>query len=333
MKRMLFVTLALAMIIGCGGQPDVPDPDGGDTAQAPAPEAGGAKYRIAVVPKGLTHQFWKTVQAGAQAAGREFQAEIIWNGPAKETDVDKQMSIIEDLVNSGINALVMAACHDEALVASVKMAHDSGIPVVTIDSGVKSDLPVSFVATDNVAGARAAGKLLVELVGGEGEVAIIPFIRGAATSDLRERGFTEALAEFPDITLLPPRYSNSEPAKGMAVTQDLLTASPNVKGIFAANEPGAIGAIRALKADGVVGEVKLIAFDASEDEIAALERGDVQALVVQNPFRMGYEGVKAAIDKLEGRPVEKRIDTGVTLVTQENFNEPDIQKLLYPLGK
>nr|HPJ99743.1 substrate-binding domain-containing protein [Candidatus Hydrogenedentota bacterium] len=121
--------------------------------------------------------------------------------------------------------------------------------------------------------------------------------------------------------------------KGMNVTQDMITANPNLAGIFAANEGGAIGAAQALRADGKAGEIKLVAFDASDEEIAALKEGVIQALVVQNPYKMGYEGVKAAVDHLEGRPVEKRIDTGVTVVSMENFDEPEIQNILNPLSK
>jgi len=158
-------------------------------------------------------------------------------------------------------------------------------------------------------------------------------VKGAATSEMREQGFKEAIAEFAGITLAATLYSDSDAAKGMNVTQDMITANPNLAGIFAANEGGAIGAAQALRADGKAGEIKLVAFDASDEEIAALKEGVIQALVVQNPYKMGYEGVKAAVDHLEGRPVEKRIDTGVTVVTMDNFDEPEIQKVLYPLGK
>ena len=323
MKRLLYVAAVLALAVGCHEEPvetqnltENPDVD--------------EQYTIAVVPKGLAHQFWQTVKAGADAAGDEFGARIIWNGPAEETDVSGQVNIINDLLNRQVDALVMAATNDEALAPVVERAVEKGTPVVTIDSGVKSDAPVTFVATDNVAGAEAAAHKLAELIGGEGDVVVIPFLRGAASSDLREEGFEKGIKEYPNITVLPPKYSQSNPNTAMSVTKDLLTAHPNVKGIFAANEPGAIGAVQALKTSGKAGEIKVVAFDASPQEIAALENGSLQALVVQNPFAMGYEGVKAAIDAIEGREVPERIDTGVTIVTQENFNDPEVQKLLNP---
>jgi len=338
MKRFWCLVLALSVAVGCGqsSSPAKPPTDGQnqvspqkETGQAPA--AKKDRYEIAVVPKGLAHQFWLTVRAGAQAAGKEFNADIIWQGPAQEVEIDKQINIIEDLINSKVDALVMAACDENALVGVIKRAVDAKIPVVTIDSGAKSDLPISFVATDNIAGAKAAARELARLVGEEGEVGLIPFVPGAATSEMRESGFKEGIAEFPNIKLVSTLYSQSDAAISMNVTQDMMTSNPALKGIFVASEPGAIGAAQAVKAAGKAGKVKLVAFDASDQEIAHLQDGTIQALVVQNPFQMGYKGVKAAIDHIEGRPVEKRIDTGVTVVTMENFNQPEIQKLLYPL--
>jgi ribose transport system substrate-binding protein len=218
-------------------------------------------------------------------------------------------------------------------VGPVQQVVDAGIPVVTIDSGVKSDLPLSFVGTDNVAGARAAADALAKMIGEQGEVGLIPFISGAATSEQREAGFKEGIAAYPNITLVGTLYCDSDVAKAMNATRDMMLANPNLKGIFAANEPAAIGAAQAIRTAGKSGQIMLVAFDAAEEEIAALQEGAIQALVVQNPFRMGYEGVKAALDALKKAPVEKRIDTGVEVVTMENFQQPEIQKLLYPVGK
>lgn len=324
MKRLVLGMFALALVLGCGGE----------TAQTAGGAGDGeAKYTIAVIPKGTTHDFWLTVKAGAEAAAQEFDAETVWKGPDKETEVVKQINIIEDFVTMEVDAIVMAACDAEAMVGVVKRAMDAGIPVVTIDSGVKSDDAVTFVATDNVAGAKAAGEELARLIGGSGEVGLIPFVKGAATSEMREQGFKEAIAKYPDIKLVATLYSESDATTGMNVTQDMMTAHPELDGIFAANEGGAIGAAQAIRADGKMGEIKLVAFDASDEQIAALKEGVIQALVVQNPYKMGYEGVKAAIDHLEGRPVEKRIDTGVTVVTMQNFDDPEIQQVLYPLEK
>ena len=336
----LLIALAPIALSGCGGEPTSPPQqtptEGAAPAETSTPEAapaGQTKLRIAVVPKGLAHQFWLTIKAGADAAAAEGGAEVIWQGPAKETEVENQINIVQDMITSKVDALVLAACDEQALIPTVQMAVDAGIPVVTIDSGVASDLPASFVATDNVAGAKMAADTLAGLIGNAGTVGLIPFIKGAATSNMREEGFLEGIKAHPEISVSATLYCQSDVEEAMAVTQDMLTQDAAMKGIFATNEPAAIGAAAALKAAGRAGEVKLVAFDGAEEEIKGLQDGSIHALIVQNPYRMGYLGVKAALDAIAGKPVEKRIDTGVTVVTMENFNDPEIQKLLYPMGK
>lgn len=325
----LLLTLALGLLGGCPPPAAPPPPPAGGPPPAAAP-----KYKIAVVPKGTAHVFWKTVQAGAEAAGQEGGARILWNGPSQETDVARQISILENFITQKVDALVMAACDAEALVPIVKKARAAGIPVITIDSGIASDDALSFVATDNVAGAKAAAEKLAELIGGQGKVGLIPFIKGAATSDMREQGFKQGLAQYRErIKLASTLYSQSDASIGMRKTEDMLTAVPDLAGIFAANEPAVVGAAQVLKQRGKAGKVKLVGFDASDAEIAALEEGTVQALIVQNPFKMGHEGVRLAIEAIQGKPVPKRLDTGVVVVTKENMNDPEIQKILYPLGK
>lgn len=287
-------------------------------------------YTIAVVPKGLGHQFWLTVKAGAEAGGEEFGARIVWNGPAKETQIAKQIDIIQDMISRNVDAIVMAACDENALVDVIQNAVDAGIPVITIDSGVQSDLPLSFVATDNIAGAKLAADKLAELIGGSGEVGLLPIIPGAATSEMREQGFVDGIARYADIDIVATIHSMSDTAKALSAVEDMMTANPNLAGVFAASEPGAIGAVQAIESAGKAGKIMLVSFDASEEQIDALRRGSIQALIVQSPFQMGYLGVKAAIDAIEGRPVDKRIDTGVTVVTMDNFDDPEIQKLLNP---
>jgi ribose transport system substrate-binding protein len=293
----------------------------------------GDGIRILVSPKGLTHNFWLTVKAGADSAGRELGADIVWKGPTLETDIAGQIAIVEDYINKRVDAIVLAACDAKALVPVAEEAHRRGIPVITIDSGLDSDIPLSFVASDNILGARKAADALAELIGYRGDVACIPFIPGAETSIWRETGFKDGLKKYPEINLTAVQYSQADVATGMAVTENILTAQPELKGIFAANEAGAIGAAQAVAARNVQGKVKLVVFDASPNEIEALQSGIIQALIVQNPFAMGYLGVKSAVKAIRGEPVEKRIDTGVTVITLDNFNQPEIQKLLYPLGK
>ncbi len=286
------------------------------------------KLEIAVIPKGLAHQFWIFVKKGAEAAGTELGADILWQGPPKETEIAQQINIVQDMITRKVDALVLAACDENALGSVIAQADQAGIPVIMIDSGVKSDLPKSLVATDNIQGAKMAARKLAELLGEKGEVGLVPFVPGAATSELRERGFKEGLQEYPDMHLVATNYSQSDVSIGMNVTSDMLTAHPAIAGIFAASEPSAIGAAQALRAAGKAGQVKLIGFDATGEQLNALRDGVIHALIVQNPFKMGYEGVKAAIAVLKGETVEPVIDTGVTVVTLENLETPEVQALL-----
>lgn len=331
MKKLWLSLLAMAVAAGCGGPSEAP-PSGDTSAGRDAMRSrlGADRIEIAVMPKSTSHQFWETVRAGAEKARLDFNVSVLWKGPAKETEIPEQINLVEDMITRKVDAIVLAACDKDALVDVVAQAVKAGIPVVTIDSGVESDLPVSFVATDNEAGAKAAADKLAELIGGAGEVALLPFVPGAATSVMRENGFKKGLEAHPNLKLVATQYSNSDVAKAMSATQDMMTANPNLAGIFAANEASAIGAAQAVQAAGKAGQIKIVAFDAHPAEIQALKEGVIQALIVQNPFQMGYLGVKTAVDAINGRPVEKRIDTGVTIVTKDNLETPEIQQILNP---
>jgi len=318
-KKLLLMIVISSIFVSCG-----------PSQKAPTTEPGKKAIEIAVIPKSFSHQFWLTVKAGAEQAGKELGVKIVWQGTAKETEIEQQINIVQDMINRGVSAIVLAASDANALIGIVETAVNKGIPVITIDSGVNSDKPMSFVATDNVAGAKIAAETLAKLIGEEGEVGLIPFVAGAATSEMRERGFKEGISAYPNIKLVSTLYSDSNVAKAMDVTNDMLTSFPNIKGIFAANESSAVGCAQAIRSKGKAGQIKIVAFDAAEEEIQALKEGVIQALIVQNPFKMGYLGVKSAYDAIQGKPVEKRIDTGVTVVTPENMNEPEIQKILNP---
>jgi len=306
--------LAVALISGCAGRPA-------------GQKAATTSITIAVVPKAVAFDFWLSVKAGAEKAGKETGAAIIWRGPSDERDITGQIAMLENFINSRVDAMVMAACDSQALTPIVRKAREAKIPVITIDSGV-DDPSVPFVATDNIKGARIAAQTLVKLIGGKGEVGLIPFVAGAATSTMREKGFKDELKKYPKVKLASVLYSESDAAKGMAVTENMLTSIPDLAGIFAANEPGAIGAARAIEQRGLAGKVKLVAFDAAGSEIDALKRGTIQALIVQNPFKMGYEGVRAAVKAVHGEKVPRYTDTGVAVVTKENLNTPEIKSLL-----
>ncbi len=286
---------------------------------------------IAVIPKTTANSFWNKVKAGAQQASGENNVEMIWKGPPKETQVNRQRQIVETQITRGVDAIVLAASDKKALDAAVQDAKEQGIPVVTIDSGVSSDTPISFVATDNVEGGKKAAHKLAELIGEKGKVGLIPFVEGSATSMARENGFKEGLKAYPEVELVATEYSNSQTEVALDKTQNMLTTHPDLNGIFAANLPGAVGAGRVLERQDRAGEIKLVGFDAGDQELQMLKKGIIQALIVQNPYQMGYKGVTMAVRHLNGESVPKRVDTGVTVVTKENLDDPEIQKILNPM--
>jgi ribose transport system substrate-binding protein len=296
----------------------------------------GANERLtlAVVPKGTTHAFWLTIRAGAEAAGKDVNAEIKWNGPKQETDIQDQINIIDGFASEGVDGVALAATSKDSLVDTVKELEAKGIPVVTIDSGIEPDVSRSFIATDNVEAARQAAKELGRLLGGKGKVAVLTFLKGAGTSDQREQGFMGGIKEFPDIKVVSVQETKSDTGKARDVMETILTAHPDLAGVFASNEPNVIGAAGVIEEKKLTGKVKLVGFDGADAEIEALKEGVVQALMVQDPFKMGYEGVKALAMILRGQGTPpKRIDTGITTVTKENLETPEVQKLLNPLGK
>jgi ribose transport system substrate-binding protein len=340
-RLLLAAPLLLGLTGGCvretdsgdGGAPKMP---GEGTAPPPEPSAGkgGKRLKIAVVPKGTTHEFWQTVKAGADAAGKELDVEILWNGPKAETDIQDQIDILNGYATQGVDGVAMAATDKNALVQTVKDLEGKKIPVVTIDSGIEPDESRSFIATDNVAAAGQAAKELGRLLGGKGKVAVLPFLKGAGTSDEREKGFLDGIKEFAGIQVVAVEYSDSDTNKAADKMETILTQHPDLAGVFAASEPNVNGAARALDAKKLGGKVKLVGFDASKSELEYLKSGVVQALVVQDPFKMGYEGVKALVGIARGTGApEKRVDTGATVVTAANMSDPKVDKLLHPLAK
>src|SRR5881394_4587198 len=296
-------------------------------------------YTIAVIPKGTTHEFWKSIHAGAVKAERELnqkgvKTEIIWKGPLKEDDRDQQIQVVENFMSRRVSGIVLAPLDSQALVQPVENCTKAQVPVVIIDSGLKSDQYVSFVATDNYKGGQLAGERLGQLLGGKGNVILLRYAVGSASTEAREAGFLDTLkARFPDIKLLSSdQYAGPTRETGYQASQNLLNRFGNeVNGIFCPCEPPTIAMAKALRDLGKAGgKVKMVGFDAGSQSVLDLKNGDVQGLVVQNPLLMGYLGVVTAVKYLQGEKPEKRIDTGVVLVTPDNMNQPEIKELLYP---
>jgi ribose transport system substrate-binding protein len=232
-----------------------------------------------------------------------------------------------------VDGIVLAPTHAESLLPVIKRAKRAKVPVVIFDSGARTEEYVSFVATDNVQGGVAAAHELARLVGKRGPVAMVKTQPGGASTEDRERGFRETIArDYPEIRIVDERYGMSLRERSLAVATDMLTAHPDVVGFFGSNESSAHGVMLAVKNRGLAGRVHVVGFDASEDQVRALEQGLVDALVVQDPFRMGFEGVQAVVAALDGERPERRIDTGVTVVTKANLRTPEVDRLIHPLG-
>jgi ribose transport system substrate-binding protein len=289
------------------------------------------KLVVAVVPKGQAHIFWQTVHAGAVAAGLELGVEVRWNGPASEIDFTRQINIVDDFINQRVDGIALAPSHGESLVPIVERAAQERIPVTIFDSGIQTEKYLSYVSTDNYNGGILGAQRMGQILPGGGKIAMIGTIPGSVSTTERENGFRETLArQFGNLQIVEFQYGMSDRAKGLAVAEDILTAHPDLSGIFCSNESGTLGAVQAAKSKGVAGKLKIVGFDTSPTLIEDLQAGSIDSLVVQNPFRMGYLGVRTIVDHIRGKSPEKRIDTGATLVTASNLKDQEIQDLVNP---
>lgn len=288
--------------------------------------------KILVMPKAIGASYWETVHQGAVcAASRLKNVNLQWDGVTAETDVTGQVNMLTNYITQGVNGIVYAATDARALVPVTQQALNAKIKVVNIDSGTTPQpANVPLFATDNVASAQKAADLLAQALHDQGKIAFLPFLAGSATNDERAQGFLGELKKYPGLDLVATQYSQSDTNTALRVTEDILSAHPDLKGIFAANEPGVIGAAEAVKKAGLSGKVVIIGWDAAPDEVTAVQQGEISALVVQNPFKMGYDGLNAVVKEIRTGVQAQSEDTGVTFVTPQNINQPDIQAVLNP---
>jgi ribose transport system substrate-binding protein len=320
---------AAAVILLASGCGAVTGPSAGGTPRVKAT----GPITLAVVPKAVGLDFWDSVRKGAQcAASRMTDVTVQWDGVTAETDVTGQVNLLQNFVTRQVDGVVYAATDAKVLAQVTQDTVSQHIPVINIDSGTNpqpDNVPV--FATDNIAAARKAADLLADALDpGEHKIAFIPFQAGTVTNDERTMGFKEGLARHPNLKLVAEQFSKSDPNTALAVTENLLTAHPDLDGIFAASEPGVVGAVNALKQAGKAGKIKLIGWDASPDEIKGVTSGAITALVVQNPFRMGFDSVTAMVHTVRTGQIASSKDTGVTFVTQQNLNNPQVQAILKP---
>jgi len=294
--------------------------------------AAAKTLQIAVIPKGMTHEFWKSIHSGAVKAGRELGVQVIWKGPQKEDDRAQQITVVEDFISRGVDGIVLAPLDDRALVRPVQDAVREKIPVVIIDSGLQGSDYVSYVATDNYKGGVLAARRLGELLGGRGRIFLIRYQEGSASTVQREAGFSDTVAkEFPGLEILvKDQYAGATTETAYQLAENLISRFPDVQGVFTPNESSTFGTLRAIQESGLAGKIVFVGFDSSPKLVQGLRDGDIQGLVIQNPARMGYLGVRTIVAHIKGEPVDKVVDTGVALATKDNMDTPEIKALLSP---
>ena len=310
----------------------------GDAGSKQAAAGGGKTLTIAVIPKGTTHEFWRSIHAGAEKAAQELSASgdsirIIWKGPLREDDREQQVQVVEGFTSQGVSGMVLAPLDNRALVRPVEEAKSAGVPTVIIDSGLESDQIVSFVATDNYKGGELCAERLGSLLNGKGKVLLLRYQEGSASTTERERGFSDKIkSAFPGITIVSSdQYAGATRETAKRTSENLLNRfGGELAGIFTPNESSTVGMLLALQDIDKAGKIRFVGFDASQTLLDAMRAHQLDGVAVQDPVKMGYLGVKTMVDHLHGKPVEKRIDTGVALVTPENMNEPAMKELTNP---
>jgi len=321
MRKLLIVSLCCALaatLLSCKSQ---------------APQ-GPKKLTIAVIPKGTTHEFWLSVKAGAERAGKELDVDVLWIGPEKEDDRNQQIDIVNNMTIKAVDGIVLAPLDKHALVAPVAKARGAGIPTVIIDSGLEGEDFISFVATDNYKGGQLGGKRSVELLGGKGRAIMLRYQENSASTENREAGWLDEIKKHGEIQIL------SEEQRAGATKDSAQTAAENLLDrftkdgklecdlIFCPNESSAYGMLMALRNKRLAGKVKYVGFDASKALITGLFKEEMHGLVLQDPEKMGYEGVKTMVTHLKKQAVEKRVDTGVKLITREDLAKPETKSLV-----
>lgn len=285
---------------------------------------------IQMIVMSVNSEYWLNVQAGSEAELEKSGGELIYTGPSLDGDIQGQIDLMENAISSGVDGIILIPVDSDALVPSVEKAEEAGIPVVVVDGPVNTDKVTSYIATDNEAGGKLAMETLIELMGGEGKAVVVNALAGIPSNDGRGIGAEEAAKEYDGVELLETLRGGDQ-AAALQNTENMLTANPDIAGIFSAYDRGAIGASQALINAGLDGTVHQVAFDAAADEIQYLEEGVIDALIVQQPYEMGRLAVEYINKTLAGEEVPQETATDVVVVTKDNMDDPEIHKVLYPL--
>jgi len=331
--------LAALMVIGCNSGGDTTTATTTDgTKPATGGDAGGKpEFTIAVIPKGSTHEYWKALHAGADAAAKELNVKIEFKGPLKENEKEDQIQVVENFVTAKVDGIVLAPLDNVALAKPVETAATAKIPVVVIDSSLKSDKYTATAMTNNYKGGQMAGDELVRLLGGKGNVIMLRYEAGSASTMDREQGFMDVIKKNPGIKVLSENQeggatadSAQQKAEGLLAGFKNPDGSLQAQGIYCPNESTTFGMLRVLDENHWAGKVKFVGFDSSAKLIEGLDTGKINALVIQDPFKMGHDSVATMVKILKKQPFDKDEDTGANLATKANMKDPKIAKLLTP---
>ena len=335
MKFTLSSVMCLAFLMGCAGNTSSTATNSSGSNSTEKSTSPGKKLRIAVIPKGTSHVFWKSVHAGAEQAAKKLgNVEILWKGPLLENDRDGQISVVQDFVTNRVDGIVLAPLDKQALIGPVNEAAEAKIPVVVFDSALQDETHiVSYVATDNFKGGELAANHMASLLGGQGNVILLRYNTGSESTEQREEGFLQTLKkQHPGIRVISSdEYAGTTPEQSLdKAIQVLNKHKDSVNGIFAVCEPNANGVLIALKETQLAGTVKFVAFDSSEDLVRAMAEGTCHGIVLQDPVTMGYQSVLALVNSIRGETVQKRIGTGEFLAAPDNMKSPEMKRLLSP---
>lgn len=300
----------------------------GEIMEVPEP---GSMGRIVFIPKSTDVSYWLWVKAGVESRAAELGYSTDYQGVPREIDIAQQADLVRNVASTRPAGIVMAATDAEALVAPVEEAIAAGVPVVMVDSGVNSDAPYAYIATDNLGAAAEGARILAELIGETGKVGNLGILAGSQTGSERDQGFLDEIANYPGITVLPTQFTGCDPAKALNAATDMLTANPDIVGFYSACGPNGLGIAQAVKAVGLEGKVMIVTFDPNPEVIPLFEDGTITAMIAQNPFAMGVQGVDAIHTIVTGGEIaEKNVQVAVTIITAENYNTPEVQALVTP---
>ena len=289
-----------------------------------------AETYIPVISKGFQHQFWQAVKMGAEKAAKELMVRITFEGPENESQVDKQLEMLQAALAKKPQAICFAALDSKAAIPLLKKAQASKIPVVGFDSGVDSDIPVATAATDNIAAAGFAADKMAQLIGGEGEVAAVVHDQTSRTGIDRRDGFVNRMkAKHPKIKVVDVQYGGGDHLKSTDLAKAIIQGRPNLKGIFGANEGSAVGVLNAVKELRKQGKIVVIGYDAGKQQKDAVRSGVMAGAVSQDPVGIGYKCVETAVKAIKGETVPKTIDTGYKWYDKSNVDSAELKPLLY----